>query len=386
MNNGINVFLLEYRFDHERMLKPIVEELNKHQNYNVIKINLTRLSSTLQWINSKIKKILSIKEPVDRYTPISSEYKKNVIGEMRANVIGWICAHFFNLLNIIPTIKSKKPDIVVVVNDLTIFGKAAVNAGKILKIPTIHISPGVTGIDQRMPPVSTDYLFVAGEAAKERYVASGTPEEKIFITGNPTYNNLLKRNAPNDRKKICARFNINADKKLVVWTTQPIKEREMLAEAMSNAINDLKSVQFIIKPHPSEFPANLYIKMLKEKVLENAIIAEDVDLYELLNAADCVLTSFSATGLEAMMLDKPVISINLTGEPDRMPYAESGAALGVYHEDELAPAIMNALTDDDVRDKLKMGRESFVERYNYRMDGRAAERVLDLFDEMIIKL
>ena len=373
-----NIFLLEYRFDHELLLNPIIEEMGKHGNYNLLKINLMPLYSFLDMTNTIIKSIIRNNQE-ESFVSTSSSYKKNVIGEKRAVLLGGFCAAVFRFLCIIPGIRARKPDIMVVVNDLTLFGKAAVTAGQKLGIPSLRISASVVAPNQLMPPVSADFLAVSGEAIKEVYVQSGVQEDKIIITGNPRFDKLYQRNEQNDRNAIFTKFNLDRKKKLIVLTTEnaSVDETDELLRAAFSTVNEIKDIQLIVKPHPAE-TSELHKLLLYEMNINNAIIVEDIDIYELLNAADCVLTSFSATGLEAMMLGKPVISINLTGEPDRMPYAESGAAFGVYHEDELAPAIMNALTDNDVRDKLKVGRESFVERYNYRMDGRAAERVVEL--------
>ena len=373
---------MEYRFDHELLLNPIIEEIGKHGNYNIFKINLTSFYSFLDRANTTIKSISKNKQD-GKLISTSYSYKKNVIGEKRAILLGTFCATIFRFLCIIPGIGSKKPDIIVVVNDLTLFGKAAVIVGQKMGVASLRISASVVPPNQQIPLVSADFLAVSGEAIKEVYAQSGMPEENIIITGNPRFDALFKRNWFKERTKTFAKYKLDPNKKLIVYTTQPIQEREKLLNAVFSTLKKLPEMQLIVKLHPSE-SALLYNQMMDLIKLNNAIIVEDIEIYELLNAADCVLTSFSATGLEAMMLDKPVISINLTDEPDRMPYAESGAALGVYHEDELAPAIMSALTDDAVRDKLKVGREKFVERYNYKMDGQAAERVIDLFDKIIL--
>jgi len=376
MSKQKNVFSVEYRFDHELMFDPIAKEFGKNYDFNMHRLRLTSIYSILNKTNIKIKKI-AVKNTDDNFN-----YKRNRSGKIRSKLLGMFCGLIFSILYLIPTFKHKKPDIIIVVNDLTFFGRAAIVAGHIMKISSVRISASVVAPNQRTPPLYADFMVVSGEAIKKVYVQSGIPEEKIIITGNPRFDTLFKRNRIEDRNKIFAKYKLDPNKKLIVFTSQPIQEREKLLNAVFNTLKKLPEMQLIVKLHPSE-SALLYYQIMDMIKLNNAIIVEDIEIYELLNAADCVLTSFSATGLEAMMLDKPVISINLTGELDRMPYAESGAALGVYHEDELAPAIMRALINDAVREKLKVSREKFVERYNYKMDGQAAKRVIDLFDEII---
>jgi CDP-glycerol glycerophosphotransferase (TagB/SpsB family) len=43
-----------------------------------------------------------------------------------------------------------------------------------------------------------------------------------------------------------------------------------------------------------------------------------------------MITAYSTTAIEAMILKKPVVIVNLSGEKDQMPYVRSGASVGVY--------------------------------------------------------
>jgi CDP-glycerol glycerophosphotransferase (TagB/SpsB family) len=95
------------------------------------------------------------------------------------------------------------------------------------------------------------------------------------------------------------------------------------------------------------------------------------------------MTVHSTVALEAMLLNKPVITINLTGTPDYMPYAESGAALGVYREEDLVPAIRKALRDPQVIEEMAQSREKFISEYAYKPDGQAAKRIAELITRLI---
>ena len=48
-----------------------------------------------------------------------------------------------------------------------------------------------------------------------------------------------------------------------------------------------------------------------------------------------MLTKDSTTAMEAIALNKPVIVLNLGGEPDVVDYVEHCVALGVYKEEDL---------------------------------------------------
>ena len=96
-----------------------------------------------------------------------------------------------------------------------------------------------------------------------------------------------------------------------------------------------------------------------------------------------MLTINSTAAIEAIILDKPVIVVNLTGEVDIMPYAQSGAALGVYKEEELVSAINDALNDKNTIRQLKEARKMFESEHAYKVDGKSTERVVELIERII---
>jgi hypothetical protein len=84
-----------------------------------------------------------------------------------------------------------------------------------------------------------------------------------------------------------------------------------------------------------------------------------------------------------MMSDKPVVTINLSGEPVPVPYATEGAAIGVYHYQDIEPAILKALYDEETRSRLKVGRDEFVRNWAGEPDGKASQRIVTLMKEMM---
>ena len=79
-----------------------------------------------------------------------------------------------------------------------------------------------------------------------------------------------------------------------------------------------------------------------------------------------------------MVLEKPVLVVNLTGYPDTVPYVSSGAAIGVYREEEIAPAIESALWGGEQIQKMLQAQRKFVEDYVFKIAGKSKERVFQL--------
>ncbi|MCK5018758.1 MAG: glycosyltransferase, partial [Candidatus Peribacteraceae bacterium] len=118
---------------------------------------------------------------------------------------------------------------------------------------------------------------------------------------------------------------------------------------------------------------------------KDVVFIKDIDLTELLMISEIVITDLSTVGLEAMLLNTPVITVNFTGKPDAMPYASSGAAIGVSDPNKLKEAVQSILNNQDTKNRLQQNAKIFLKDYLYKLDGRSAERVNALIEEMIME-
>jgi hypothetical protein len=83
-----------------------------------------------------------------------------------------------------------------------------------------------------------------------------------------------------------------------------------------------------------------------------------------------------------LIFDKPLITVNeLIGEQDFINYA--GNAIVVHKEEDLVQSIKDSLYNLDVISKLKQNRERFVYEHCYKIDGKAVDRILQKFTNLI---
>jgi hypothetical protein len=202
---------------------------------------------------------------------------------------------------------------------------------------------------------------------------------KIVVTGQPRFDNLARANEFFDRDKICRKFGLTMNKKILLWATDsglPVEESKENISAVYQAAGALEDVQLAIKLHPAEDQeAPLY---KQNHSYAPIIIRGKQSISELLYACDVMITKASTTANEAAILNRPIIVLNLSGEPDAMPYVEKGIALGVYKKEDLVSAIKDALYNGKIREKLAEGRDKFVYEFAYVQDGKASERVANL--------
>ncbi len=228
-------------------------------------------------------------------------------------------------------------------------------------------------------------IAVISPYARDAHLRMGAPEKNVFITGQPRFD-LIQRVKTNGRE-VLEKLNIPAGKGVVVLATQPLhslwteEERKEFLETIIEGLEQLPEKQLVIKLHPAEEEEDY--RALLGKTGWQVVLCRDIDLYALLRACELLITVHSTVALEAMILGKPVITVNLTGRPDVMPYAASGAALGVYRPEDLVPAMTRALSDPETRSELARNRKKFVYEHAYKLDGRATKRVAGLIEWLI---
>jgi len=303
------------------------------------------------------------------------------------------------------TIDVEKPDLILLQCEYCSLGRAAVIAGKLKSVPTLALQHGSIGpcpsagyyytpdeISNRLAPQYCplpDKTAVYGDYTKRVLTEiCNYPPESVVVTGQPRYDVLTKIDKILDKEKIFEQLDLDPRKKTVVLATGMSQAKygypdhdEPLLDATFKALNEIPNIQLAIKVHPRD-DGELQRRMVAERGLKDALITKG-KLYELLYLCDVLMTFCSTVATEALILDKPVITVNLTGEPDPMPYAESGAAIGVCCGKDLAQAIKDALENPGVRKKLEENRRKFLCDHVYKIDGGSSRRVVDLIEQMI---
>lgn len=281
---------------------------------------------------------------------------------------------------------------VVMRHDLWELQRLSVELCKKFKIHSMVIQHGVFG-DKGERVIFADRIAVWGRMCIDMYRAFGNEEGKCAITGNPKHDAFYNNKKPRlKRNMICRQLNLDPGKNIVVFLSDPCnsilssytnRDRgEAVIICIIKAMRQLSDKQLIIKLHPYEDPTFSY-EAIKYFDIKNAAVVKKFDLYSLLYASDLVITRESSVGVKAMILDKPVITINLEKRGDVIPYASSKAALGVYKYEDLASAIKDVFSNVRLREKLKQGARNFVTDYAYKVDGRSSSRVLDFIEETV---
>jgi len=298
----------------------------------------------------------------------------------------------------------EEPDILVLASENSRDNKALVIAANLKGIPVLAVQHGTAVasgdyvIDWRCsteelngsPPKSSIFptkVAVYGEDTLNTFVNEiGYPyKERLIITGQPRYDILTRADEIFDKEKFCACFGIDPNKKMVLIASQDFNvagNKEAFFRIVLKALKDIPEIQVVIKPKFNE-KEEWHRKLAEEVGVRAVVLPTNANTNEALYASGVLITFYSTVAVEAMILERPVVTVNLTDAPDPMPFAESGAAIGVYKAEDIVPAIKDALESAEAGRRLEQGRKTYLSRQFHKLDSQATQRVVDLIYSMI---
>jgi UDP-N-acetylglucosamine:LPS N-acetylglucosamine transferase len=286
---------------------------------------------------------------------------------------------WIELMNL--ALSKMQPRVVLIADDAMAFGAIIAHTARNHDAKVLHVQHGAITDHPKHRKSDVDVVTVGGEAVKRLLVARGTESENVVVTGFPQFDSL----ADTQRLKavpVREQLGLPTDKPLVVFTMLSgvgITSRNEVSLALREMVNACERMQhdaaFVFKRHPAD-QGDILAQLNLDPVQYGAAVTIDTPIHPLLCAADVVVTQMSTTGQEALMLEKPLVIVNLSGGSGTIPYIEYGAAIGVDKPGTLADAISKALYDTGVRENLAAGGGQFVRDFTYRNDGGATDRII----------
>jgi CDP-glycerol glycerophosphotransferase (TagB/SpsB family) len=293
---------------------------------------------------------------------------------------------FCNLfdLSLSEAIRELNPRVIVANDDTMTFKPYVASHAKLIVLQSASINESTERYRVLMfsdfleDALFSDYFCVSGlqsKSVKERYLKD---TKEILITGQPRFDSLANADKLYDASKIRAKFGLASDRKILLWATDsglPLEETRKSISNVYRAASSVENVQLVVKLHPAESQVLLYEQ---DHQCTPIIVKGNQPIGELLYVCNAIITKSSTSAIEAAILKRPVIVLNLSGKPDPVPYVEGGIAIGVHKAEELGSVIKKVLYDREVQEKLARGQEKFVYEHAYLQDGKASKRVSDL--------
>jgi len=362
------IVFVTYGGGHVNMLVPVIKELQKQDNLELVVLGLTTAGSVLKnnnipyigfkdllkdndnalkWGKKLVRKndahnLVSYKESVAymglSYVDLENEYGK----EMAAKLYSEKGRQVFNPMNTIRRfLEEESPDLLVATNSPRA-ERAAINVARELGIASVCLIDlfALQEVEWIGRSGYADQICVLSEYVKNILIKHERVASEIIVTGNPAFDSL--KTYKNKSNYFRQKYGISNQSKVILWASQPEpnihpftgeKGVPQLPENIESHLVDIATknpeYRIIFRLHPSEhrkysnLPKNVYVSR------------PDDSLYEQLALSDVVLTMSSTVGLEAAIIGKDLITIDLSVFTKDAPYSEMGLSYGVKNLYEL---------------------------------------------------
>ena len=232
-------------------------------------------------------------------------------------------------------------------------------------------------------------IAVWGDIIKDYLIhVKAIPENKIIVSGSPKYDSYskIKKNKKNQ--------------KIMLVTLRPIithmegprielyEKYEKTLHKLIQISKDVENLQIIFKLHPQQNISNqIIINMIKEN--EGIKILQFEPIKELL--ADCDLhvniapDNFDASSviLEAMMMGKPTLNIQLQKNEIEFEFIKDNAIKSVYYDSNIERSVLDLISYHGT-DELFSNSQNFLNKY-MKNRGNAAKKLIDSIEDLMVK-
>lgn len=244
-----------------------------------------------------------------------------------------------------------------------------------------HGTPSITvlhGLPEYSPPplggVNALYLAAWGPTLAKRCALPERVDGPTCLSfGNPAFDRHSGLRRPKPPKSI---------RKILVLSSPPRSwitlaselEPQIYARTVCSALRRA-GASVVFKLHPAE-SLTYYLRLLKDFDDEIKIV-KDRPILDCLLQADLVIGSYSTALLEALILNKVVLSVNLTRTPFSPPFDGSWGIQPLRSEDELQEAIRRLLRDPEKAvPEICRHYDRIMQEFVGPVDGMASDRLL----------
>ena len=235
----------------------------------------------------------------------------------------------------------------------------------------------------------SDHLAATGDSNLRVVMEHGVPRDKITVAGSPRYDGVMGW-PENFAHGIRQNLRVPEGKKMILFASHPYVygffgnpaiRREMI-QALFNAVKKREELCLVVKPHPTENPAELS-KLAQG--MKNILFADKkLDIRDLIKASDVFVSFASTATFHALVMKKPVISLEFPGGNTCGLFEHCGATLVAGSVEQLE-SIMESIRNGNISEKVRnldAAREKLLNQWFYKLDGRAAERIAKIALDM----
>ena len=258
------------------------------------------------------------------------------------------------------------------------------------KIPILYLQHGFANYTESISyfDVLDDFdsiknkIAVWGDIIKDYLIhVKAIPENKIIVSGSPKHDSysIIEKNEKNQ--------------KIMLVTLRPIithmegprielyEKYEEVIHKLIQISKNIENLQIIFKLHPQQNISNqIIINMIKEN--DRIKILQFEPIKELLSNCDLHVNiapdNFDASSviLEAMMMGKPTLNIQLQKNEIEFEFMKENAIKSVYYDSNIEQLVLDLISNHGIEELLNNS-QNFLNKY-MKNRGNAAKKLIDL--------
>ncbi len=274
----------------------------------------------------------------------------------------------------------KKPDLCIVVGDVTSTMACAIAAKKLL-VPVAHVEGGIRSGDMTMPEEInrivtdsiTDYFFTTSETANQNLRNSGVKDDRIFFVGNTMIDTLLASRPRFVKPEIWDNLGLGPGKYVVLTLHRPnnVDDPANLKHLLEEIIRESNGLPVIFPVHPRTRKVMQGIGLEGGSALHLADPMGYLQFNYLVERALAVITDSGGITEETTVMGVPCMTLrNSTERPETVTIG-TNELLGTDPE-AIAPAMQRLLSGNWKKGSIPP-----------LWDGHTAERIINIIAGLI---
>jgi CDP-glycerol:poly(glycerophosphate) glycerophosphotransferase len=282
-----------------------------------------------------------------------------------------------------------RPAVVCLYAESSGWGRAAVAACRAAGVPAVAIQHGIVypkyfsyrhAPDEADVPVP-DATALFGASARRLLVRLGHPRpESLVLTGSPKFDALVERARATDRGALRDTLGVAEGRPLLAVASRFRAIRDThnaIGAAFPSLVAAVRAlgVRCLVKPHPAESGGE-YLAAAGISDPAIRVLAPQSDLLDLLIAADALVTVESLSAVEALVVGRPVVILDMPTHLSAL--VDAGVALGVPAGEDPTDTLRRVLFDAETRNALQHARALYLDELALGVDGQATRRIVDL--------
>ncbi|MEK6925735.1 MAG: hypothetical protein AABW50_00490 [Nanoarchaeota archaeon] len=309
--------------------------------------------------------------------------EREIEGILKNKIISLIDREFIKIAGQIEEfykiIKKGKISLILSSADSIPFSYSIVSLAKYFRIPTVVAQHGFFNHEIGYRTAS-DYVLASGKKIKQEYLHYGADKEGVRAVGCSRYDNFIpKKHDKSKNNIIFYGMEVANGNEMVADTHLSKKRQKEILKILFNVLKKYPQYKLIIKTRLNWELAKLPREIAEKEGFTNFEVIEKGDNTKLINDSDLVIVNRSTLGIEAMLLNKPIVSVYYKDLDLYNPFCKLNFVKKVYNSKQLNTVIseLDKISKEDIDKIRKKLNDYFI------TDRKSTERSVDLIESVL---